>query len=172
MGTNTMDYEAANRRVKEVKSAKRSVETSIRMFGPANITSILDRDTFAKKLAIITTKLEMYMEKAEEVIEELDEVEKIKGETDGEYAIKIDEINSLTDDIFKKVNDNENEVKKRILEIIAESEDNTDNLELSKPSENTDNDIVPDISVDTKTPTAECETEEGINDQDIGEDLT
>merc|ERR1712106_744036 len=154
MGTNTMDYEAANRRVKEVKSAKRSVETSIRMFGPANITSILDRDTFAKKLAIITTKLEMYMEKAEEVIEELDEVEKIKGETDGEYAIKIDEINSLTDDIIKKVNDNENEVKKKILEIIAESEDNADKSDVSKPSENTDNDIVSE----TETPTADLET--------------
>ena len=64
--------EGANRRLREVKSAKRSVETGIRMFGPANITSILDRDTFAKKLGEITAKLERYMEKSEEVIDELE----------------------------------------------------------------------------------------------------
>ena len=111
------------------------------------------------------------MEKAEEVIEDLDEVKKIKGETDGEYAIKIDEINSLTDDIIKKVNDNESEVKKKILEIIFESEYSADNWEVSKPAENTYNDIVSKTIVDTKTPTADFETEECINDHDFDEDL-
>ena len=44
--------EGVTRRMKEVKSAKRSVDTAIRMFGPANITSILDRDIFVDKLGL------------------------------------------------------------------------------------------------------------------------
>jgi hypothetical protein len=35
-----IEMEVANRRLKEVKSAKRSVETGIRMFGPANIKGV------------------------------------------------------------------------------------------------------------------------------------
>ena len=39
----------------------------------------------------------------------------------------IDEINNLTDDIIKKVNDYEHQVKMKIEHVIAEFEDNTDN---------------------------------------------
>ena len=106
--------EGANRRLKEVKSAKRSVETGIRMFGPANITSILDKDTFAKKLGEITTKLESYMEKSEVVIDELEALKDLTEEAEEECDKMIDEINNLTDDIIKQVNDNEHQVKMKI----------------------------------------------------------
>ena len=41
-------------KLKELKSAKRGVDLAIRLFRPANVTSILDRETFVDKLAAIT----------------------------------------------------------------------------------------------------------------------
>ena len=41
-------------KLKELKSAKRAVDLAIRLFRPANVTSILDRETFVDKLAAIT----------------------------------------------------------------------------------------------------------------------
>jgi hypothetical protein len=119
--------EVANKRMNEVKSAKRSVETGIRMFGPVNITSILDKDNFAKKLAEITAKLEMYMDKSEEVIEELEELKDLKAEEECDKLIE--EINNLTADIMKKVNDNEHQVKMKIEQVIAEHENTTGTIQ-------------------------------------------
>ena len=68
--------------MKEVKSAKRSVETAIKMFGPTNITSILDRDTYHPKLQAISTKLEIYIQKADEVLEEIEELKGCEPETE------------------------------------------------------------------------------------------
>ena len=59
------------KKLKEIKSAKRRVESAIMLFGPANITSILDRKTFVDNLASIKTKLEEYIEKANKEVEEL-----------------------------------------------------------------------------------------------------
>ena len=110
--------------LKEVKSAKRAVETAVKLFGPTNVTSILDRETFGDKLATITTKLETYLEKSEEVIEELEELR--ESETETECDKTIEEINTLTDAIIQKVNDNEHAVKKKIEEVVREYEDNRD----------------------------------------------
>jgi hypothetical protein len=107
--------------MKEVKSAKRSVETAIRMFGPTNITSILDRDTYHQKLQAISTKLEIYIQKANEVIEEIEEIKGSELET--EISQNVAEINAISDGIFKKVNDNESDVKKKVEDIINLSED-------------------------------------------------
>ena len=111
-------------KLKEVKSAKRAVETAVKLFGPTNVTSILDRETFGDKLATITTKLETYLEKSEEVIEELEELR--ESETETECDKTIEEINTLTDAIIQKVNDNEHAVKKKIEEVVREYEDNRD----------------------------------------------
>ena len=104
--------------MKEVNSSKRSVETAIRMFGPANITSILDRDTYYQKLQAISTKLEFYIQTAVEVIEELEDLKGCEPET--EIIKKVKEIDAISDAIFKKVNDNESDVKKKMEEIIKE----------------------------------------------------
>ena len=119
-----------NKKLKEVKSSKRSVESAIKLFGPANVTSILDRDTYGHKLALITTRLETYLEKSGEAIEELEELR--NDETEIECDKKIDDINILTEAIIKKVNDNEGAVKKKIEEVIRNYEDNRNS---SKPSE-------------------------------------
>ena len=87
--------------MKEVKSAKRSVETAIKMFGPTNITSILDRDTYPQKLRAISAKLEMFIQKADEVIEEIKELKGCEPET--QIPKKVAEVDSITDAIIKKV---------------------------------------------------------------------
>ena len=107
--------------MKKLMSAKRSVETAIRMFGPANITSILDRDTYYQKLQAISTKLEIYIQKADEVLEEIEELKGCEPET--EIIKKVREIDAISNTIIKKVNDNESDVKKRMEEIINLSED-------------------------------------------------
>ena len=45
--------------LEEIKVDQRSVETSIRIYGPANITSLLDMNTYAEKLSRISEKLEV-----------------------------------------------------------------------------------------------------------------
>ena len=95
--------------MKEVKSAKRSVETAIKMFGPTNITSILDRDTYHQKLRAISAKLEIFIEKADEVIEEIKELKGCEPET--QIPKKVAEVDSIANAIIKKVNDNESEMK-------------------------------------------------------------
>eukprot|EP00092_Neocalanus_flemingeri_P023190 GFUD01025147.1.p1 GENE.GFUD01025147.1~~GFUD01025147.1.p1 ORF type:complete len:239 (+),score=97.38 GFUD01025147.1:61-777(+) len=122
-------------RMKEVRSAKREVESAIRLFGPANITSILDHGTFGDKLAAITVKLEMYMKKTEDVIEELEELKDSKEGTETECDRRVDEINTLTEVIVKKVNDNECEVKKKIEAVIREFKDNRDSKTSTDPSD-------------------------------------
>ena len=119
----------------ELKSAKRVVESAIRLFGPANVTSILDRHTFADRLVVITTKLETYIEKAEEVITELEELKVSEVETEINCQRKIDEVNILTEAIIKKVNDNEYEVKMKIEEVIREFEANKDKSSLSSTAD-------------------------------------
>jgi gas vesicle protein len=116
--------------LKEVKSAKRAVETAIRIFGPPNITSILDRDTFGEKLGAISTKLEIYIEMAEDMIAELEELKDCESETECNRKI-----NNLTKAIVKKVNENEFEVKKKIEKIMKEIEDNKNEKLCSDPSE-------------------------------------
>jgi hypothetical protein len=164
--------EGANRRLKEVKFAKRSVETGIRMFGASNITSILDRDTFSKRLGEITTKLEMYMDKSEEVIEELEELKDLNDEAEGEFDTMIDEINNLTDDIIKKVNDNEHQVKKKIEQVIAEHEDNTGTIQDS--TSESESRFIPESTeiLEDKSCTKEHHLEANEPDQNIVEDLT
>ena len=114
--------EERRKKLREVKTAKRSVETSIRLFGPANITSVLDRETFAEKLDNITRKLEEYLETSGEALEEFEELRDFGDGEKQEYARMIAEINSFTEDIIKKVNDNEVQVKKKIEQVITESE--------------------------------------------------
>ena len=84
--------------LKEVKVSQRSVEMAIRLYGPANITSILDRDTYVDKLSKITEKLEVFLEKACK-LEDLN---------------SCDNISKVSEDLIEKVTRNENEVKKKI----------------------------------------------------------
>ena len=105
--------------MKEVKSAKRAVERAIRIYGPDNIDSILDKETYEEKLEKITAKLETFLEKADEGIDMLDE---LKG-SEPNIAIdkKIEEIKSCSQAIENKVQQNESEVKKKIREVMEES---------------------------------------------------
>ena len=98
------------------------MDLAIRLFGPANVTSILDRETFNYKLADITKKLEIYIEKAEDIKEELYNFEDDKVDTVTECDRKKNEINSLTEAIIKKVHDNEYEIKKKMEDIINASD--------------------------------------------------
>ena len=116
--------------MKEVKSAKRSVETAIRMFGPTNITSILDRDTYHQNLRAISTKLEIYIQRADEVIEELNGCE-----PETEITKEVAEIESNSDAIIKKVNENESDVKKKMEEIIKEFNSSDSKKSYSGPSD-------------------------------------
>ena len=71
------------------------------------------------------------MEKSEVVIDELEALKDLKKEAEEECDKMIDEINNLTDDIIKKVNDNEHQVKMKIEQVIAELEDNTGTIQES-----------------------------------------
>ena len=144
-------------KLKELKSAKKGVDLAIRMFRPANVTSILDRDTFVDKLAAITQKLENYIEKAEDVIEELEKLRDPKVATETEFGKYVDEINSLTEDIIKKVHDNESEIKKKIEKIIAASEDSRDQKPEASSSINETNSKAPQSARKKSTKTDQTE---------------
>ena len=103
------------------------------MFGPTNITSILDRDTYHQKLRAISAKLEMFIQKADEVIEEIKELKGCEPET--QIPKKVAEVDSITDAIIKKVNDNEYAVKKKMEEIIKEFISSNVKKSYSEPSE-------------------------------------
>ena len=119
--------------MKEVKSAKRSVETAIKMFGPTNITSILDRETYHQKLRAISAKLEIFITKADEVIEVIQELKGCAPET--QIPKKVVEVDSITDAIIKKVMDNEYAVKKKMEEIIKELNSSDGKESYSEPSD-------------------------------------
>jgi predicted nuclease with TOPRIM domain len=116
----------------EWKAAKRRLESAIRIFGPDNVTSITDKETFGYKLASITRKLEIFIEKSQEVIDELEKLRDKDAETETEFVTGIDEINSFTEVIINKVNDNESKVKKKMEEVIKEFENNRNVMISSK----------------------------------------
>jgi hypothetical protein len=58
----------------------------------------------------------------------LEELKDLKEEAEEECDKLIDEINNLTDDIIKKVNDNEQQVKMKIEQVIALFENTTGNI--------------------------------------------
>ena len=117
-GVNSMEA------IKEVKTAKRTVETAVRLYGPANITSVLDRETYADKLAKIAEKLEIYFEKTDEVIEKLEALKSVETEEDIDKTLS--EISEISDTLVDKVTKNEINVKKKIEQIIQIS--SNDNL--------------------------------------------
>ena len=81
---------------KEWKSAKIHVLTALRLFGPDNITSITDFDTLNDKLDQITTKLGIFIEKSQTVVDELEELRNGRNdgaETDQEVVRRVEEIN-------------------------------------------------------------------------------
>ena len=112
-GVNSMEA------IKEVKTAKRTVETAVRLYGPANITSVLDRETYADKLAKIAEKLEIYFEKTDEVIEKLEALKSVETEEDIDKTLS--EISEISDTLVDKVTKNEINVKKKIEQIIKNS---------------------------------------------------
>ena len=108
---------------KEWKSAKRHVLTALRLFGPDNITSITDFDTLNDKFDQITTKLGIFTEKSQTVVDELEELRNGRNdsaETDQEVVRRVEEINCVTEIIIKKKNDNEINVKKKMEEVMKE----------------------------------------------------
>ena len=82
------------KKLKEVKSAKKDVETAIRLFGPASVTNIQEREMFGDKLAAITKKLETYIENAQVIIAELEDLRDREAgtETETECVRRIDDI--------------------------------------------------------------------------------
>ena len=105
---------------KEWRLAKRQVISAIRLFGPDNITSSLDGETFSDKLDQITSKLGVFIEKSQEVIDELEELRQNGAETEQEIFKRVEEVNSVTEVIIKKKNYNESNVKKKMEEVINE----------------------------------------------------
>ena len=91
--------------------AKRQVESALRIFGPENITSSLDFDTFSDKLDHINTKWEIFRDKSKELIDTLDE------------STQIDKVIFAMDVMMKKKNKNENDVKQKIKQIMKELKD-------------------------------------------------
>ena len=81
---------------------------------------------FGDKLVEITKKLETYIEKAQDMIEELEEFRDIEAgtETEIECVRRIEEIIFDIEDIKVKVNDNESKVKNKIEEVVKEFQEN------------------------------------------------
>ena len=87
--------------MKEVKVAKQAVERAIRVYGPPNINSILDKDTYVDKLGSISAKLDAYFEKSDEVVETLEGLKGSEFETDIQKTI--DEIEETSQALINKV---------------------------------------------------------------------
>ena len=115
--------------LKEIKVAQRSVETSIRIYGPANITSMLDKNTYAEKLARISEKLEVFLEKADEVKDKLDSLEKLESKEAIDNGKR--SINDISNALVEKVTKNELEVKKKIEGLIKASNGSPNTSDLS-----------------------------------------
>ena len=95
--------------------AKRQVETALRIFGPENITSSLDFDTFSDKLDHINTKWEIFRDKSKELIDTLEDSTDKRTEA-GKVIFDMDIM-------IKKKNKNENDVKQKIKQIMKELKD-------------------------------------------------
>ena len=105
---------------KDQRLAMRRVESAIRLYGPDNVTSIMDYDTYRKKLDQISTKLGVFIEKSQEVIDELEELRHKGAETEQEVSRRVEEISSVTEVIIKRKNDNEINVKKKMEDVMKE----------------------------------------------------
>ena len=105
----------------KVKRARNKVETKLLLFGPKNITSILDKETFATKLQDIATAAETYLEVSEEILQDLEDL-KEGGE---EYYEKlVEEIKSDREEILSRVRENEYMVKRKVEEIMKQEDMN------------------------------------------------
>ena len=100
--------------------AKRQVESALRIFGPENITSSLDFDTFSDKLDHINTKWEIFRDKSKELIDTLEE------------STQIDKVIFAMDVMMKKKNKNENYVKQKIKHILKELKDSKNGMAMKE----------------------------------------
>ena len=105
---------------KDWRLAKRRVESAIRLYGPDNVTSIMDYDTYQNRLDQISTKLGVFIDKSQDVIGELEELGHKGAETEQEVSRRFEKISSVTEVIIKKKNDNEITVKKKMEEVMKE----------------------------------------------------
>ena len=105
---------------KDWRLAKRRVESAIRLYGPGNVTSTMDYDTYHNRLDQISKKLGVFIEKSQDVIGELEELRHKGAEREQEVSRRVKEVGFLTEVIIKKKNDNEINVKKKMEEVMKE----------------------------------------------------
>ena len=140
--------------LEEIKVDQRSVETSIRIYGPANITSLLDMNTYAEKLSRISEKLEVFLEKADEVKDKLDILEKLESKETIDNGKR--SINDISNELVEKVTKNELEVKKKIECLIKASNGSPNKSNLS-PTEEQEEKTAANISSLSRKIYAFCE---------------
>ena len=85
----------------KIKRARNKVESKLLLFGPNNITSILDKDTYATKLQDIA---ETYLEISEEILQGLEDLKEGRA---AYYEKAAEEIKSDRENILKRVRENE-----------------------------------------------------------------
>ena len=95
----------------KIKRARNKVESKLLLFGPNNITSILDKETYATKLQDIATTAETYLEISEEILQGLEDLKEGRA---AYYEKAAEEIKSDREDILKRVKENEHMVKKKM----------------------------------------------------------
>ena len=105
------DYAA---KLKAVKLSARKVAFKIGSFNADDVT-ILDKDNYEVKLTEIRRAQEGFHDDASALLDQLVEVRQ-------EDAARIQEVSTLIDEIAAKVKQNEKEVKKEVVKVIAEYE--------------------------------------------------
>ena len=109
-----MDETVYQGKVQALKKSYRRVQNKIKSYTAEDVT-VVDKDEYKEHLKSIRKKYDEFIEEVNTVIDDLDE----EIET-----LRVDELNKIIDDATGALKKNENEVKNKVAQLLAEYEEN------------------------------------------------